>query len=164
MNLKAKNNVGLAAYAEAQLGRPYWWGCFGQTASPALLAAKRKQYPRQYTAKDFPTQYGQRVHDCVGLVKGYMWSDGVASKPVYQSNGFPDISANTLLTRCVERGDIKTIPEVVGVCVFMAGHVGVYVGGGWVVEARGHKYGVVKTRLTARPWKQWGKIPVLQYL
>lgn len=164
MEQKLKNNIGLAAYATAQLGRPYWFGCFGQTASPALLVAKRSQYPRQYTASDFPRQYGKRVHDCVGLIKGYMWSDGPDGKPSYASNGFPDISANTLLSRCVERGDIKTIPEVVGVCVFMSGHVGVYIGGGYVIEARGHAYGVVKTRLAARPWRQWGKIPFIQYL
>lgn len=28
-----KTNAGLVAYAKAQLGRPYWWGTFGQTAS-----------------------------------------------------------------------------------------------------------------------------------
>lgn len=164
MEQKLKTNKGLVAYALAQLGRPYWYGTFGQTASPALLAAKRRQYPRYYTAQDFPSQYGKRVHDCVGIVKGYMWSDGPHAKPVYLANNFPDVSANGLLSICVERGDIKTIPEVVGVCVFMSGHVGVYIGGGFVVEARGHAYGVVKTRLAARPWRQWGKIPVLQYL
>ena len=59
MEQKLKNNIGLAAYATAQLGRPYWYGTFGQTASPALLVAKRSQYPRHYTANDFPRQYGQ---------------------------------------------------------------------------------------------------------
>lgn len=164
MEQKLKTNKGLVAYAIAQLGRPYWYGTFGQTASPVLLAAKRKQYPRYYTAQDFPTQYGKRVHDCVGIIKGYMWSDGPDAKPVYLANGFPDVSANGLRSICVERGDIKTIPDVVGVCVFMNGHVGVYIGGGFVVEARGHAYGVVKTRLAARPWKKWGFCPVIQYL
>lgn len=164
MEQKLKTNKGLVAYANAQMGLPYWYGTFGQTATPALLAAKRRQYPRYYTAQDFPSQYGKRVHDCVGLIKGYMWSDGPDAKPVYLANNFPDVSANGLLSICVERGDIKTIPEVVGVCVFMSGHVGVYIGGGYVIEARGHAYGVVKTRLAARPWRQWGKIPVLQYL
>jgi cell wall-associated NlpC family hydrolase len=160
---KPKTNKGLVDYAIAQLGRPYWFGTFGQTATAALLVAKRNQYPRLYTEKDFPTQYGQRVHDCVGLIKGYFWSDDANGKPVYGSNGFPDINADTLLSRCTERGDVATIPETPGVCVFMPGHVGVYIGGGWVVEARGHAYGVVRTRLAVRPWRQWGKIPFLQY-
>ena len=39
----AKTNTGLAEYALAQLGKPYWWGTFGQTANAGLLAAKRQQ-------------------------------------------------------------------------------------------------------------------------
>ena len=51
--MTAKTGEGLAQYALAQLGRPYWWGTFGQTASAALLAQKREQYPEYYTAYDF---------------------------------------------------------------------------------------------------------------
>ena len=161
----SKTNIGLVEYAKAQLGRPYWYGTFGQLSNPSLLANKKRQYPSYYTASDFGKQMNVKVHDCIGLIKGYMWcEDAEDTKPAYCSNGFPDCSADTLLSRCVERGDIKTIPEVVGVCVFMSGHVGVYIGGGYVVEARGHAYGVVKTRLDARPWRQWGKIPFIQYL
>ena len=32
-----KNNAGLVLYAKAQVGLPYWYGTFGQTASPTLL-------------------------------------------------------------------------------------------------------------------------------
>ena len=164
MNQQKKNNIGLVAYCRAQLGRPYWYGCFGQTANASLLAAKRKQYPRYYTATDFPTQYGQRVHDCIGLVKGYFWSDNADAKPVYCSNGLPDVSANMQYLRSTVKGDIDTLPELVGVLVFMQGHVGIYIGDGWVIEARGHRYGVVKTRLKDRAWKRWAKIDELQYL
>ena len=73
--MTTKTGEGLAQYALAQLGRPYWWGTFGQTASAALLAQKRAQYPEHYTADDFESQFGKRVHDCVGLIKGYLWSD-----------------------------------------------------------------------------------------
>ena len=54
-----KTSQGLAEYAIAQLGRPYWWGCFGQMADGALYAQKKKQYPGYYTAGDFASQYGQ---------------------------------------------------------------------------------------------------------
>lgn len=46
----SKTAKGLVEYARAQLGRPYWWGTFGQTACASLLAAKRKQYPGYYQA------------------------------------------------------------------------------------------------------------------
>ena len=64
-----KTGKGLAEYAIAQLGKPYWWGTFGQTANASLLAAKRAQYPSYYQANDFQSQFGKKVHDCVGLVK-----------------------------------------------------------------------------------------------
>ena len=51
-----KTGQGLAEYAIAQLGRPYWWGCFGQMADGALYAQKKKQYPAYYTAADFTAQ------------------------------------------------------------------------------------------------------------
>ena len=47
---------------------------------------------------------------------------------------------------------------------FILGHVGVYIGNGKVIEARGHKYGVVETNLVGRGWKQWGKIDWIEYV
>lgn len=49
-----------------------------------------------------------------------------------------------MLSVCKEKGKIATMPDVPGVLVFMSGHVGVYIGGGEVIEARGHEYGVIK--------------------
>ena len=56
--MTTKTGEGLAQYALAQLGHPYWWGTFGQTASAALLAQKRAQYPEHYTASAFTTAWG----------------------------------------------------------------------------------------------------------
>ena len=44
----SKTASGLVAYCQAQLGLPYWWGTFGNTASASLLAYKKKQYPSYY--------------------------------------------------------------------------------------------------------------------
>lgn len=157
-----KTNKGLVEYAKAQLGLPYWYGTFGQTGTADLYAYKRKQYPQYYKSwNDFPTQYGKRVHDCVGLIKGYLWSDTATSKPVYNSK--QDTSANGMLSVCKEKGKISTMPDMPGVLVFMNGHVGVYIGGGEVIEARGHEHGVVKTKLKSRPWVNWGKCPWITY-
>lgn len=165
MELKLKNNKGLVDYCITQLGRPYWYGTFGQIATKSLLQNRRKAYPRYYTANDFEQQFNQRVHDCVGLIKGYMWSSGPNEKPVYLANGFRDVSADMLYNLCKRKGtSMSTMPDVPGVCVFMKGHVGVYIGDGWVVEARGHAYGVVKTRLKERPWNKWGFVNEIQYL
>lgn len=151
-----KTGQGLAEYAIAQLGRPYWWGCFGQLADGALYAQKKKQYPGYYTAADFQSQYGQKVHDCVGLIKGYLWCDSPDGYPRY--NAAQDVAVEGLYRKCSRKGSITTLPDTPGVCVFMAnmGHVGVYIGNGEVVEAMGHAYGVVKTKLAGRGWAYWG--------
>ena len=158
-----KTGQGLAEYAIAQLGRPYWWGCFGQRADGALYAQKKKQYPGYYTAADFPSQYGQKVHDCVGLIKGYLWCDSADGEPKYC--GAQDVAVDGLYRKCSRKGSITTLPETPGVCVFMAnmGHVGVYIGNGEVVEAMGHAYGVVKTKVAGRGWSYWGMPEWIDY-
>ena len=158
-----KTGQGLAEYAIAQLGRPYWWGCFGQMADGALYAQKKKQYPGYYTAADFTDQYGQKVHDCCGLIKGYLWCDTPDGSPKY--NAAQDVAVEGLYRKCNRKGGITTMPDMPGVCVFMAnmGHVGVYIGNGEVVEAMGHAYGVVKTKVSGRGWAYWGMPEWIDY-
>lgn len=48
--MASKTNTGLVAYAKAQVGNPYWYGTFGQTATKALLKSKMAQYPGQLRA------------------------------------------------------------------------------------------------------------------
>ena len=62
------------------------------------------------------------------------------------------------------------MPEKPGVLVFIHSaktgrmeHVGVYIGGGQVIEARGHAYGVVQTALRGRGWTHWGVCPYILY-
>lgn len=162
-----KTCAGLAEYAIAQLGLPYWFGTFGQTATSALLDNRKSAYPSYYTksATEYVADYGKRVHDCVGLIKGYHWSVSPTAQPVYDIN--QDDSVLDLWNRCVQfRGVIgdtqwinkfSTIP---GVCVFVEGfpHVGVSMGDGSIIEARGAAYGVVTTYLSDpdRDWYYWG--------
>lgn len=87
----------------------------------------------------------------------------------YASNGFPDKSANGTLSWLkslgCKNGKISTLPNVPGILLFSPGHVGVYIGDGYAVEARGFKYGVVKTKVSARGWTDWAYLPasLLQY-
>lgn len=157
-----KTNKGLVEYAKSQIGLPYWYATYGQIASESLYNAKKAKYPGYYKATDFQSQYGKKVHDCSGLIEGYLMSESTTAAPKYIKAY--DYSANGLRAACKEKGNIDTIPEIPGICVFFDGHVGIYIGNGEVIEARGHAYGVVKTKLKDRPWKWWGKHPNITYL
>ena len=106
---------------------------------------------------------GGRTSDCVGLIKGYGWLDTENLSFVYASNGMPDITANQMYHNAAESGEIDTIPEIPGLAVWHDGHIGVYIGGGFVIEAMGTHYGVVRTELEGRGWTHWLKIPYIDY-
>lgn len=165
MEKENKTNIGLVDYCKKQLGLPYWYGAFGQKATKALYEYLKKTYPKYYTADDFKDQLGKKVHDCVGLIKGYFWTKGADSTEYeYQSNGMKDVSADMLYNLAKRKGtNMDEMPRIPGVAVFMPGHVGVYIGGCWVIEARGHAYGVVKTKLCQRKWTKWAFIEGLEY-
>lgn len=155
----------LVSYVRSQLGRPYWYGTFGQTASAALYRNKKAQYPSQYTASDFPSQYGKKVHDCAGLVKGALWCSSVDGAPSY--NASEDYNANRFYLNSVSKGPISSLPDVPGMLVFKGtdknkNHIGVYIGSGKVIEAKGHKYGVVESSISSG-WKYWGKCNLISY-
>lgn len=161
-----KTGTGLVKYVLGQLGRPYWWGTFGNIASKELLEYKKKQYPDVYNSflyKDAEEQFGMRVHDCVGLIKGFRWSDGIDSTPKYVPS--EDVNVAGLYLQCSKTGVISKMPKVPGTLVFMSdlSHVGVYVGDDFVIEAKGHLFGIVKTSMISRKWDLWGQPDWINY-
>lgn len=166
-----------------QLGSPYWYGTCMYRCKDSLLKSKTKQYPGHYTDSRMD-RYREDIKakriasDCVGAIKGYCWTGGgeglieafgadksFTSK--YGSNSCPDKSANGMFEwakkQGMDWGTIDTIPELPGVLVRYDGHVGVYAGGGNVVEWWGFKYGSQVTELKKRGWKHWYKHPAIKY-
>ena len=159
-------NDELADWAERaqQLGAKYWYGTCWYKATEPLLIRKAQQYPQHYASGRMSTYrshiaQGRMVCDCVGLIKGFFWTGNGVHANRYKANNCPDRSANGMLSLCEETGTLDTMPDVRGLVVWQSGHIGIYVGGGKVVEARGFKYGVVKTDLHSRGWKKWGRLP-----
>ena len=162
--IPGKTNLGLVTYAKAQVGLPYWCGTYGKIASEALYQAKKKQLPAFYTANDFRSQFGKRVHDCIGLVKGYMWSASPTSPPQY--NGSQDKGVEGMYKVCTLKGSTAQMNKAIdGLLVFnkTLGHVGVYCSNGKVYEAMGHAYGVVETTFNTQRWAYWGMCPYITY-
>lgn len=166
-----KTPSGLYTYAMAQVGKPYWMGTFGQTADAALYANRKAAYPKDYTDADYPDQYGQRVHDCVGLIKGYRWSETPTSTPVYVIS--EDVNVSGLYGQCsIVVGELYDYDWEHkykfdnGIVLFNRSltHCGVSeawdneAGTNFLIEARGHSYGVQYTRLDApgRTWQYYG--------
>lgn len=164
-----KTADGLIVYTTQMLGLPYWRGTFGQTATRALFDYESGRFPADYSAADFPEQFGLRVHDCCGLIKGYLWStcnNGQWSAPAY--NSAQDADPQMLYDYAKVKGEInfdtfeKTAKR--GLLVFDKGlgHVGVWTGKE-IHEARGHSYGVVATKLDKRRWKFWAECCFVAY-
>lgn len=163
-----KNAHDLVAYATHawESGWGYVWGTYGNVLTESMLDYKLQQYPDGVGKyEDFirANWLDGRTADCVGLIKGYGWLDPSSLTIKYGTNGMPDIGANTMYHNATVKGPISTIPDTPGLAVWMDGHIGVYIGGGEVIEASGTKKGVVKTQLAGRGWSHWLEVPYISY-
>ena len=170
-NVYSKTTAGLLAYAKAQIGKPYWFGTFGNIATQALLDYKKQQYPSQFPdTHPWTDDFNKRVHDCVGLIKGYRWSETPSSTPVYVPS--EDVDCVGLWAECQgnanRRGNISgsgTVGIPLGAVLFIGTwrdyvftptHVGVFSGNNKVIEARGRDFGVEENDLSNRHFTEWG--------
>lgn len=159
----------------------YMWGTFGHVVKDSLIESKAKQYPERYSdsrqsSLEKLVEKDYWGFDCVGLIKGILWGwNGNRAKSyggaVYQANGVPDSSANTIFKKCTEQSSDFSNVEI-GEAVWMDGHIGIYVGDGLVVEATNKwKDGVQITACNCskmgynrRDWTKHGKLPYVEYV
>lgn len=149
------------------------WGYIWGTAGVKWTKARQEQL-EQTTDSDRANsrKYGSKwighmVADCSGL---FSWA-------FKQLGGYMYHGSNTMWDKyCTAKGELKdgkrTDGQALkpGTAVFTynkktgkRGHVGLYIGDGNVIEARGAYYGVVETKLTARPWVEWGELKGVDY-
>ena len=176
-------NEHFVAFCEKMVGQPYWYGSVVYKCSENLRIRKAKQYPAHYGSSR-TAQYRDDIAkkkvcaDCVGLIKGYQWTNGgqgviesIGTSKTFSSkyggHGCPDKSANGMFSYAKSKGcawdTMDTLPEVPGVALRFDGHVGVYVGNGYAVEERGFNYGCVRTRVKDRKWTHWYQLPFVDY-
>ena len=160
------------AYLKAQVGEPYLWGGQHTKLTPENYVrviekkeAGRGGYPDgesyaqasiDFCRKKF--EEGAKVlygYDCSGL--GCYWLENLAH--LYKC----DVNANTMMGRCI----LKTEAPKKGWWVFRlsgkrASHIGYMIDDTYLIEAKGRRYGVVKTRFRARDWSCWGIPKVFQ--
>ena len=169
------NNIELVNKAKEVLNFKtfYIWGSFGAPITQKLLDEKFKQYPSYYTQKKKEEAIkhvgkGYFGFDCIGLIKGILWGwDGSQTAnggAKYNSNGVQDVNADTTISLC---SDVSTNMSniIPGECVWMKGHIGIYIGNGEVIESTpAWNSGVQLRKLSDRKWLRHGKLPWVQYL
>ncbi|HRR40119.1 MAG TPA: peptidoglycan-binding protein, partial [Syntrophales bacterium] len=156
-------------FALDRVGNPYIFATDGQECTPAKrreranakpdYAANIKKYCPVLSGKQADCTgckyQGKAAYDCRGLVYRALKAAGVSISSVGASSQWNGDYWS-------EKGAIADMPVDRVCAVFMRsasaspmGHVGLYIGNGEVVEARGHAYGVVLTKLKNRKWTDY---------
>lgn len=87
--------------------------------------------------------------DCSGLIYSYCGGDRVGSAQLYNATESGSVSSG--------------IPRVHGLGLFQPGHVGVYVGNGMAVDARGDAWDMCYQSTATKAWTQWFKLRAVSY-
>ena len=153
-------------YLKAQLGQPYLWGGQHTKLTPEnyIRVIERKEAGRGGYRDG--TSYAQA---CIDFCRK-KFDAGATVLHAYDCSGLGcyllcnlthlykcDVNANTMMGRCA----LKDEPPKKGWWVFRlsgrrASHIGYMIDDECLIEAKGRKYGVVKTRFRARDWSCWG--------
>jgi len=164
-----KNNLDLVKWAQMAYDNKwgYVWGSHGNVLTANELKRLEKAFGSHVTDKEEYIKshwLGRRTSDCVGLIKGYGWYDETSGTIKYGTNGMKDVTADGMFNAAVEKGPISTMPDIPGIAVWHQGHIGVYIGNGYVIHAANTYDGVIKTPITSSGWTHWLKVPYINYI
>lgn len=153
-----KTTDGLIRYLDSKLGSPYWYGGFGQVATPELEAKLRATFPNiWHRAGDVSKDYGSFIFDAAGIIKGYMWDTDHGAT----YNQTQDLTCFGFYIKATRKGTTSDFPAENGTLVYQSingkkigiNHIGVYADG-YVYEAKPGE-GVVKTQYRVQDWPFW---------
>lgn len=158
-----KSADGLAEFAAAQEGCPYWRGGYGQTATLGLLNHRRWDDPGWFEGSGFLDDLGKRVFDDAGLIKGYLWSGTADARPYHDRDN--DWSCAMLYEHAAEKGGMDSFDNKNGRILYAGrtpetiDHAGVYSSDGYVYHAKDRACGVVKEVFRPEEWNFWSGLP-----
>ena len=126
----------LVKFVKTKLGTPYVYGMKGAVLTADKLKWLANQYPSYLSCSKEKGKIGKVCVDCSGLIS---WCTGIERG----SSQLKETARKVL--------PISHINEAVpGCALWRNGHVGVYIGNGYCIEARGSNYGTVKTKVSDR--------------
>lgn len=158
-----KTASGLVSFARAQVGAPYWRGAYGQVATLGLLNHSRWKWPSDFEGTGFLDDFGKRVFDDAGLVKGYLWSSSPNARPRYDESC--DWSPAELYEQGETKGSIDSFDYEHGRLLYTGeapgaiAHVGIYSSEGCVYHAKDRTSGVVTEPFNRDDWAFWSDLP-----
>ena len=141
------------------------WGYIWGTAGIKWTAEKQAAATREMTVKYGKRWIGHYVADCSGL---FSWA-------FKQLGGYMYHGSNTMYkSYCTDKGKLsggkRTDGQTLkpGSAVFTGtendhGHVGLFIGGDTVIEAKGTQAGVIKSKVTDKKWTFWGELKGVDY-
>lgn len=144
---------GQALVSKAREAYEAKWGYIFGTRGQVWTQKQQDKATRAMTVKYGQKWVGKRVADCSGLIK---WAMRELGGDIYHGS-------NTMFNQCTETGPLAGVVKIrVGTAVFQntngkRGHVGIYDGGGMVIEEHGTQAGIIKSPLAT--WDEWGILP-----
>jgi len=147
-----KKKAELVAWCESKLGTPYVYGAKGAALTQSQINTWAALYPSTFTASYIAkakTFIGQACTDCSGLIS---WLTGT----LRGSSNYKDTAAQTVAIG-------KLDESMIGWALWKSGHIGVYIGNGYCIEAKGINYGTVKTKVSATAWTHVLKLCDIDY-
>ena len=140
------------------------WGYIYGTWGSMWTAEKQAAATREQTVKYGSQWIGHMVTDCSGLVRWalYQLGEEIPHHATYQYTDWCKPKG-----KLVDGKRTDGNPVLPGTLVFLQGseekihHVGVYVGEGICIEAKGTKSGVVTSKLDH--WDHWGECKLVDY-
>ena len=126
----------LVNFAKSKLGTNYVYGMKGAVLTDSKLRSLANSYPKYLTYNKEKGKIGTVCTDCSGLIS---WCTG----KVRGSSQYKETA-----TRIEHISNISG--AVAGCALWQQGHIGIYIGNGECIEARGSAYGTVKTKVANR--------------
>lgn len=154
INTSTKNNIDMATWARESVKHNwgYEWAGYG------LVSSTNNQWK------------GHRVVDCGGLIKSYMWYSFSSKDFKYGRNNFAYGSTEDIWAYVtkhgklgVDYGPMNTIPNIPGLGLYKPGHMGVYLGYDYEIDAMNVTDGIQVRSIRGWDWDNWTEKYIYTY-
>ena len=140
------------------------WGYIWGTAGKLWTQQDQNNSSRDMTVKYGSRWIGHYVADCSGL---FRWAFKQLGSDIHHGSNLI-FDCDCKQTGALSNGQYAGQPIAPGTAVFTGtqgdhGHIGLYVGNGKVIEAKGTQAGVVESNVTDKKWTWWGVLKNVEY-